>query len=153
MTQGNEKLAALVKAIQDGGVPLVLGGSPIKPNVGLQTEMLQDPKNGVLYPRSDEFEMTEGLVPVVVTCLEGGKLQVEKVGEMIRKTGDGLLLVQQAVLDADGNETGEVVSSATGLEGGFEDAGAPNSPVRRRIARKAAAGKGDELAADGILAG
>lgn len=144
--------AAMNQILQGGGVPVIPQGG-LTPQVGRVTQMLQDPKNGALYPRSDEFELTEGLVPVHVTCQPGGKLKVEKVGEMIRKEADGMVLVQQSVLDKDGNDTGEVVSVATGLSGGFEDENAVNSSERKKVVRRAAAGKGDERAADGMLAG
>lgn len=142
--------AALNQVLQGGAVP-VIPTSDTSPQVGRVTQMLQDPKNGALYPRSDEFELTEGLIPVHVTCGPGGKLQVSKVGDMIRKEGDGMLLVTQAVVDDDGNDTGEVVSVATGITGGFEDEAAVNSKERKKAVRRAAAGKGDERAADGIL--
>lgn len=142
--------AALNNVLQGGAVPII-PTSDANPQVGRVTQMLQDPKNGALYPRSDEFELTEGLVPVHVTCGPNGKLKVEKVGDMIRKEGDGMVLVTQAVVDADGNDTGKVVSVATGLSGGFTDEEAVNSPARKKAVRRAAAGKGDEVAADGIL--
>lgn len=142
--------AALNQVLQGGAVP-VIPTADSNPQVGRVTQMLQDPKNGALYPRSDEFELTEGLVPVHVTCGANGKLHVEKVGSMIRKEGDGLVLVQQSVVDADGNDTGEVVSVATGITGGFEDEAAVNSTARKRAVRRAAADKGDEKAADGML--
>lgn len=146
-------IEAMIQNMLQGGAVPVIASSHNMPQVGRVTQMFRDPKNGALYPRNDEFELTEGLEPVLVTCIEGGKLKVEKAGEVIRKDGDGMVLVQQSVVDEKGNDTGEVVTAATGLSGGFEDDANPTSPLRRRIARKAAAGKGDELAADGILAG
>ena len=143
--------AMVAQMLQGGAVPLILSGASGTPQVGRVTQMFRDPKNGALYPRNDEFELTEGLEPVLVTCLEGGKLDVKKAGEVLRKDGDGMILMTQAVVGEDGQETGEVVTAATGLTGGFEDGKAVNSPLRKRIAKKAAAAKGDELAADGVL--
>jgi hypothetical protein len=146
-----QALEAALNSVLHGGAVPVIPTSDTNPQVGRVTQMLQDPKNGALYPRSDEFELTEGLVPVHVTCGPGGKLQVEKVGDIIRKEGDGMVLVKQAVVDADGNDTGEEVSVATGITGGFTDDDAVNSKARKKAVRRAAAGKGDERAADGIL--
>jgi len=143
--------AALNSVLQGGAVP-VIPTSNASPRVGAVTQMLQDPKNGALYPRTDEFELTDGLVPVHVTCVSIGQLKVEKVGDIIRKEGNGMVLVQQSVVDGDGNDTGELVSVATGITGGFTDEAAPNSPQRKKAVRRAAEDKGDERAADGLLA-
>lgn len=145
--------AMVATMLQGGAVPMIIGGATSAVQPGRQTQMFRDPKNGALYPRNEEFELTEGLEPVLCTCQENGQLKIEKVGDTIRKDGEGMVLMSQSVVDSDGNDTGEVITTATGLTGGFKDDQAVNSPLRKRLAKKAAAAKGDELAADGVLAG